>query len=455
MASKRSTFVTSLLIFFFTLSGCQKGALSSPKKRTIASTSTEAKTCYSLLRALIDAKYVPVEKAIKHFELPKTEGEKLKQIVETHQLKTKEIESLFENLIHLNSFPTDELSFQKLNDFIEYSQTLFPKNRANFLANSDKLFTSEYEKSKTFKGMRKRLSTFAKQEKKMASREAFASWRKLYNGCHTKGLTQEHKQGAKFFTYFTVTVAAGSSGVFYAATNWNEEEFGTGEFYGKLTYEMANDALWAMLASYVFKDPTGGFFEKSIKMYLGDNVLVAADGFTWEQLFGDGESDANERIQELKRDPEFQKEVLKLIKHLEREKFTDTMNEKFKEALALVMDNPPKDLSIDWESITKEDLDKEDINEALMEAALLEMYESDTGEMSLGSYGADRWAFYTGLGLPFMFLDTAVTTKIYHTMCMAPANPKKAILTSALIFTAYSIFYDTIAYPMRKYLINQ
>lgn len=448
-------------------------------KRYPAATGLKEESCLGLARDLVSSSTSLTRDLLKKIQANAKTKERILASINAHLLPTQQIESL---LGELHSIPNDPKAIKRLEDFIEYSQTLFPKQREKLLALAPKLFDDEiFQGDKAFKGFRKRLATFDKYENleiekaakklrkenpklnqkqalkkaKKASKESIDKWRKLYNGCHTKGLTKEHKQGAKFFTYFTISIAAGSSGIFYTASNWNEEDFGSSSFFGKLGYEMLGDAVWATMASYIFKDPTGGFVEKSVKMYLADNVLVMVDGFTWEQLFGEGEADAQEKIEELKKNPEFQQELLKLVKLLEREKFMDKVKENFASALASVMDNPPEDMNIDWESITKEDLEKDEVQEALIEAALMEMYESDTGAMSLGSYGADRWAFYTGIGLPFMFLDTAISSKIYHTMCMAPANPKKAVLMSSLIFTAYSVFYDTIAYPMRKHLINQ
>ena len=107
--------------------------------------------------------------------------------------------------------------------------------------------------------------------------------------------------------------------------------------------------------------------------------------------------------------------------------------------------------------LTDEELDLEDPNvqDDLIRAALISMYEGEKGELSLGSYGLDRYAYYSVIGVPFMFLDGLVSISIYQTMCMAPLNPKMAVLKSALIFSAYSVFYDMINYPLREKMIHQ
>jgi hypothetical protein len=268
-------------------------------------------------------------------------------------------------------------------------------------------------------------------------------------------MTQEHKAGGKAFTYFTISIAAASSGAFYTYANYDDPEFLTKEFFGKMSYEMLGDGLWAALASWVFKDPKGTFLSKSVKMYLADNMLIMADGLTWQQIFAEGEEDASKRIDELKKNPEFKTEMQKLVKLLERDKFMDKVSKKFGEVLIQLKLKEPEALGIDWEGIELEDLEKPEVQNQLMKAALMEMYESESGELSLGTYAGDRWGFYSGIGLPFMFIDTVVTSAIYQTMCMAPMNPKAAIIKASLIFTAYSIFYDTIAYPMRKKLIGE
>ena len=217
---------------------------------------------------------------------------------------------------------------------------------------------------------------------------------------------------------------------------------------------MTGDALWAALASWVFKDPSGTFLKKSIKMYLADNTLIFTDALVWEQIFGEGETDAKQKIEELKKDPEAQKEIEKLVELLKREKFMDKLKDKFSKLLVQAKLKDEKK-QFDLDTISLENLDDPEVQELMMEAALKDMYEDESGEMSLGTYGADRYAYYSMIGIPFMFIDTFVTTRIYQTMCMAPLNPKMAIMKAALIFSAYSIMYDTLVYPMRKTLIGE
>ena len=211
---------------------------------------------------------------------------------------------------------------------------------------------------------------------------------------------------------------------------------------------MAADGIWAFLASVIFKDPTGSFLGKSLKMYMADNTLVAADAFTWEALFGEGEEAAKAEIERLLKDKDAQEELLKLNEALQRESFYDLVKAKFASTLGTLRERT---------DLTDEELDLEDPNvqDDLIRAALISMYEGEKGELSLGSYGLDRYAYYSVIGVPFMFLDGLVSISIYQTMCMAPLNPKIAVLKSALIFSAYSVFYDMINYPLREKMINQ
>ncbi|MCP4913306.1 MAG: hypothetical protein GY909_09310 [Oligoflexia bacterium] len=366
-----------------------------------------------------------------------------------------------ETLQEVKTPPSSIEDIKRTKDYLLYVATLFPHQKKKALSFIDGLYDETWQSSKDFKKFRKVQKKFddyyAKKLKKMPAEEALKEtdkFKKLYRGCNTKGLTQEHAQGGKAFTAFTISIAALSSGAFYTYSNYDDPDFLTKEFFGKLTYEMVGDGLWAALASWIFKDPEGTFLGKSLKMYLSDNALIFADALTWEQLFSEGEADAKERLEKLKNDPEAQKDLERLIELLKREKFMDKFKAKFSDLLA-TMKLKDKEQQFDLDSITLEDLEDETVQQLLMEAALKDMYEDESGEMSLGTYGADRYAFYSMIGIPFMFLDTFVTTRIYQTMCMAPLNPKMAILKAAMIFTAYSIFYDTIVYPMRKTLIGE
>lgn len=442
------------------------------------SSQVEESNCFSLISGLITPQTKLIREGLDKFGLVSKYKKKYMELLLDSKMSEEEIEIFFSSLNHI---PNQQKKFLLIEEFLAFNTTIFPKNRKKMLALSHHLMDGSYESHngfKTFRNRQRKFSSFelkdyekelkkAKTEfpsssegqvrrmAKKASKENAEKFKKLYRGCNTKGMTQEHKAGGKAFTYFTISIAAASSGAFYTYANYDDPEFLTKEFFGKMSYEMVGDGLWAALASWVFKDPEGSFLGKSVKMYLADNVLIMADGLTWEKLFAEGEDDAKARIQKLKNDPEFKEEMLKLVKTLERDKFMDKVSKKFGEVLTQLKLKEPEAFGIDWENISKEDLEKPDVQEALMKAALMEMYEEESGELSLGTYGADRWGFYSGLGVPFMFIDTLVTGKIYQTMCMAPMNPKAAILKASLIFTAYSIFYDTIAYPMRKKLIGE
>lgn len=462
-----------LLMFTIAISFLPKGS----GERTPAAISNSM-TCNEIVSLLIDPKTKIVRDSMERFDLSQDYQRKYMNLFLDSTLENDELQVLLHSL---TSLPEDKKSLELLDEYLGFTATQFKKSKKKTLLEADALFNNTYLKSDKFKSFRNRQRKFASFEEKSlhkelqkikrerpelssleakrlaqkAAKENADKFKKLYRGCYTKGMTQEHKAGGKAFTYFTISIAAASSGAFYTYSNYDDPEFLTKEFFGKMGYEMVGDGLWAALASWIFKDPKGTFLAKSVKMYLADNVLIMADGLTWEQLFAEGEEDAKKRIEELKNNPEFKEEMQKLVKVLEREKFMDRVSKKFGEVLIQLKLKEPAGQGIDWEGVELDDLENPEVQRELMKAALMEMYEDESGELSLGTYGSDRWGFYSGLGLPFVFLDTLITTKIYHTMCMAPMNPKAAILKASLIFTAYSIFYDTIAYPMRKKLIGE
>lgn len=425
--------------------------------RSIASTDIKD-GCYSLMNEFAQQSAKEFEKIFSESNIPKKFQNELMTSFQEMKLSNTIIKN---TLQELKTPPTTKEEIERTKDYLLYVSTLFPHQKKKALSNMDDLYNGSWQSAKEFKKFRKVQKKFddfyAKKLKKMSAEDALKEtdkFKRLYKGCNTKGLTQEHAEGGKAFTAFTISIAALSSGAFYTYSNHDDPEFLTKEFFGKLTYEMVGDGLWAALASWIFKDPEGTFLGKSLKMYLSDNALIFADALTWEQLFSEGDTEAKERLEKLKNDPEAQKDLEKLITLLKRVKFMDKMKDKFGELLVqLKMKDKENEFNLD--EITLEDLEDPQVQELLMEAALMEMYEDESGEMSLGTYGADRYAFYSMIGIPFMFLDTFVTTRIYQTMCMAPLNPKMAILKAALIFTAYSIFYDTIVYPMRKTLIGE
>ncbi len=375
--------------------------------------------------------------------------------------------SCFEQMSNLLKVKKKASQEKLKKDYKAFVSTLFPREKeraskeleelikgkprgkyAKKFLSRQKKFDQYYEN--TLKNLQKKYPNRDKRSLQKLAIQKTSRYQKIFNGCHTKGMTEEHKVGAKAFTAFTIGISSVSSGAFYTYQSSDDEDFLTKDFYGKLGYEMVADGIWAFLASMIFKDPTGSFLGKSVKMYFADNSLVAADAFTWEALFGEGEEAAREEIERILSSPEKKAELEKLNAALKREAFFDRVKEKFIQIIG--SDIPNEDLDF-----TNENLDLEDpeVQDQLMEAALISLYEGEKGEVSLGSYGLDRYAYYSGVGIPFMFLDAIVSLTIYKTMCMAPLNPKMALAKSALIFSAYSVFYDMINYPLRERLINQ
>tara|TARA_R110002072_G_scaffold64203_7_gene159868 strand:- start:34906 stop:36270 length:1365 start_codon:yes stop_codon:yes gene_type:complete len=416
------------------------------------------KGCYHLFKQFTELKEKLVLSVFEDSKIPKKYQKELLESFKEAKISDDLIKEVVANL---NTFPKNRKDIERTKDYLLYLQTLFPDQKKKAFLKLEALYDGSWESVKDFKKFRKTLKKFdnyeQKQLKRFSKKEALQrveKFKKLYKGCNTKGMTLEHAQGGKAFTAFTISIAALSSGAFYTYSNYDDPEFLTKEFFGKLSYEMTGDALWAALASWVFKDPSGTFLKKSIKMYLADNTLIFTDALVWEQIFGEGETDAKQKIEELKKDPEAQIEMEKLVELLKREKFMDKLKEKFSKLLVQAKLKDEKK-QFDLDTISLENLDDPEVQELMMEAALKDMYEDESGEMSLGTYGADRYAYYSMIGIPFMFIDTFVTTRIYQTMCMAPLNPKMAIMKAALIFSAYSIMYDTLVYPMRKTLIGE
>ncbi len=356
-------------------------------------------------------------------------------------------------------------------DYIDYLTTRKPANITKDIERTPLLKGEDWHSQKSFKKFSKRIKKFQKIEKEIEQKikkekglnpnevqtrvsSELEKYKKLYTGCHTKAMTQEHKAGGKTFTYFMMSTSAISSGAFYAWSNRNDEEFGSESFFKKMGYEMSADAIWAFLASKIFGDPEGNFLIQSLKLYASDNLLVLVDALVWEKAFGEGENEALKRLEELYENPNFKQDLEKLVAYLERDKFMDKFKDRFEKAL-IALNLSKEDPNIDWSKLTKDDLGDEEVKELLMKAALIEMYEEDERELSLGTYGADRYAFYSAVGIPSMFIDGAVTGTIYKIMCMAPYNKTKAFTMGALVFTVYSVIFDYIVYPARKKAIGE
>lgn len=432
-----------LALFFLTSCALYQG------QRSVASQSGNS-SCFSKMNALIKENSSKIS---------------LFSQLQKHKILSKDNKlAILQQLTESNRRGTNFTS-EEWDNFLPYLETLPKKKRTYAIENLEEFLNPE--KTEISVSYQKYLDHFKSYEEKQRKkflekygdspqtrslmRENIDQYRRLYNGCHAKGITEQHVSGGKLFSAFTIGISSLSSGAMYTYSNRNEEEFLEKEFFGKLGYEMTADGIWALLASVIFKDPNGSFLGKSLKMYAADNTLVATDAFTWDFFFGGDSEEAEIRLKEILSSPEKQRELLRLKALLEDESFTDKVTDKFYEIIKVFKTNSENE---DFQ-LTEENLDSEEGREMLLRAVMKELYEEERGELSSGNEGVDRYLYYSGVGIPFMFLDALVTLKIYKTMCMAPLNPKMAFIKSALIFSAYSVFYDVLNYPLRKELINQ
>ncbi|MFT6604685.1 MAG: hypothetical protein ACJARO_002209 [Bacteriovoracaceae bacterium] len=287
-------------------------------------------------------------------------------------------------------------------------------------------------------------------------------------GCRSTKWTPERKAAGNTFKKFTIGIGLASSIGAYTYQNYDRDI--DAKWIGRLGYELTAGVLVGLVASKIVSNPENSPVALALKKYFFSRGTGLVDMFAYGSLFGISNEQAQERLDNLMKDPNRRAEIEKLRQYMDQknlyQKFKESFIEKvknFKQSGVGVenkgdgmITEPVSGNSINWDSMTEEDLEDDEIQNLLMTSIISQMYDEQKGDLiATGNVGSDRFAFHAAYGALLLPKDTFVSLYIYNTLCMGAMNPKAALIKAIGIFSLNRIIFDQIYYFSRRTSINQ
>jgi hypothetical protein len=262
---------------------------------------------------------------------------------------------------------------------------------------------------------------------------------RLKNGCKSKSpnrmsfndkklISKRKANFTKFAAYSSIPLSIGG---FVLATHEDKKD---GEWFGKLSYEVTLGIVYSLVGAKFASSTSSSFmgnFWQSYKVYSTVDIVAFA---SYAGLFGADEEVVNQRIEELKQDPDFETSIKEISQFMENERIYEKIEKQLKEILQL---SPDTEMSQeDIAQLSPEDLENPEVREIVTDLIVEQMYEEKSGEMIVtGNNGVDRYSFYRLFDLLLVPKALALGIMTYRVMCMTPdARKGMAAAISMILF---------------------
>ncbi len=360
-----------------------------------------------------------------------------------------------ESLSRQKNKATDE----RVHNYLQYASTLREKERIQALSDIDQLDQKEINS--------KHVQRFTKLEKKFSEKFAnnvneISSYRNLYNSCHSYRPNTVNSEAVSSFKKFNMALSLGTFAASYSYYNMDKEK--DQEWFLKLGYDLANTIIFSYFGSKAQSNIEDSQITRGIKSYLVARVLGLEDVAFYNSLVSTDNKKAEERINQLKNDPEIGNKVKDLLNTYEKSgvyrKFRDNLIlelKHVKHTITLGLNGNSMDTSgVDWNNIRPEDLDRNEVKDVLVMAAMAEIYQASKSEyIATSDKGLDRYAFnsiYYFAQIPRNIVQSYLTFEI---LCMGQKNPKLAFFKAFLLNTSIGVLNNQLLFSTRDKLINQ
>lgn len=376
----------------------------------------------------------------------------------------------------LKKLPQDDNGIRLVESYIAYCKSFDHLNRKRAYSDVRYLFAApkHHKKSKhvqKFYKMTKKFDAYErkiekqmfrktsrmhapKKAKELAAKKARHQreiYEKLTYGCRAKKMTPEHRMAARRFKQFYITIGFGATIGTYSYNNWDKEK--DAKWFGNLGYDIVVQTALRWLSAKIQSNPHSPYLEKIFQSYTMNSVVDSGMAVTYSYLFGVSDEASQERYDKLKQDPNFDENIQKLIKFLEKEEF----DKKFVKTLGgYLIKEDSEQGEILRREIKKDDLGDDEIKALILKAIARQIYQEGQGEwIRTGNRGMDRYV-WNRLYTPYTTASSiAIGYLMYNTLCMGMNNPAVAVLKSLAIYTTHKVVSDSIGYYIRRRAINQ
>lgn len=297
--------------------------------------------------------------------------------------------------------------------------------------------------------------------KKMSLKEQ-GRYKELYYGCRALSPNSVNKNAAKDFKRFNLALNLGSLGASYAFYNMDKEK--DAEWYAKLGYDLGTTIFFSYVGGKIQTNPTDTQIAKSLKGYFSGRAMGLTDILVYDPLFNKEQEKAEARVEALKKDPNYKKEIESLLKDynergLYRKYKAEIINtlKKLPEGISLgLKGNSVDENNVDWNNLTHADLDRPEVQDVLVAASMMQIYHESKGEwIDTGDVGLDRYAYnavFYAVMIPKSIVQNFIT---YRMLCMGQDNAKLSFTKAVIFNVASSFVVNQVLFGYRHKAINQ
>lgn len=353
--------------------------------------------------------------------------------------------------------PKKNFDSKKLERFIIYTRSLNEKDKLIAFQNINEI----WQKQQKFKDHKliKKFNSYQKKTKNFAlkhsSPEVVDAYFKRLSTCRGGIMSAESvKTANKIGTIFAgIDIAT-----ILATYGWLNRDNGiSGELIGKASFEVITYGIYSFFAAKMMVDPTAGFLKKaSDQIWLN----IGVDAFTtsaYSLIWGTSEEEAKIKVEQLKKDPHFRKQMEALFSYLEKPEVLEQLEKKFSEILYrteyIEIDGETQQVQrrVEAEDLTQEELNSAGMDEFLLSLITLSEYYQNTPEgesyfgflpTNYGDRGLDLFVYkryYNIHPIRGVWRQVLLATFLNRLLCMNPnsklAGLKWAPLAATIIFS--------------------
>jgi DNA-binding transcriptional MerR regulator len=356
----------------------------------------------------------------------------------------------------------DPASFARVKNYLTYVLSLSEKEQPVALLDLAQLDAHEINSKhiKKFIVHEKKLTETTTTKKFNLAEEK--RYQELYYGCRALRPNEVNKNAARNFKNFNLSLNLGTLGASYAFYNMDKDI--DAEWFKKLGFDIGSTILFSYIGGHVQTKATDTQIVKSLKSYFLGRAIGTVDIFVYDPMFNKEHEKAEVRVAELKKNPEYQKEVEKLLKiYKER-----SLYRQYKEKLMNTLRNLPEGISlgvkgqsvdennVDWNNLTHADLERPEVQDVLVAASMAQVYHEGKGQwIDTDDTGLDRYAFnaiFYGAQIPKSIVQNFIT---YRMLCMGQDNAKLSFTKAVIFNVAANFLVNQVLFGYREKAINQ
>ena len=363
-------------------------------------------------------------------DIPKNPEEVLSFLTERLKDKGQKGEDL------LSFFVNSQKKHQR--EILEHFDDFLEGQRKSFLARKFKRLQKIIKKEESFQVKRKRAED---------AENSMKAYRKLLFECTSSRWNEARNVTTGTFKFFMMAMAAGSSAT---TMGWNNRERDPLDWGGQVSFEISSELAENFVRSLILSRVQMSAAVKALAMFVFSRTWMIGDSFGFQHFVGINDSDIQQALEDILKNPEMGEELKLLIMALDEKNFWQQFQENY-EWMGGRHWHSLNIEEIDWNTFSESDLDNEKIRAVVEEALFSKIYNETRGDwMNFGLRSFDRYVFDSFNDVIAPVRETMIGLYIYRNLCMKSLDTKRFVKKSIYAFLINRIVSDYIYYTVRK-----